>query len=274
MVMGLTSRYAGTITALRARWPSYVFGYGGGIVVASLVIWLGVSLGWYGLAALALAFLLGLVYFLAVSLWAAHQLYDRREIGAILFELGELQSTDSLANIDVGRRHHAIALARHLTTGRVITIDVYNPQLTPNPSLTRARQALIHSPPDPRLTWRDGSISLLPLPDENVKAVTLIETASEILQHGDRLRLFHEIYRILQPGGSLLFAEHTRTATNLAVHGPAGLRLAPLAYWKKLMAESGLQLSRQVSLNDLVWCARAEKPTHHESGPAVPESQG
>jgi SAM-dependent methyltransferase len=274
MVMGLTSRYAGTIRALRARWPSYVFGYGGGILAASLVIWLSLSLGWYGLAALALAFFVGLVYFLAVSLWAAHQLYDRREIGAILFELGELKPTENLANIDVGRRHHAIALARQLTTGRVIAIDVYNPQLTPNPSLTRARQAFIHPPPDPRLTWRDGNISLLPLPDESVRAVTLIETASEILQHGDRRRLFGEIERILQPGGSLLFAEHTRTAANLAVHGPAGLRLVPSAYWVKLMAESGLQLSEQVSLNGLVWCARAEKPAQAESGQTEPEPQG
>ncbi len=102
--------------------------------------------------------------------------------------------------------------------------------------------------------------SLLPLADGSVPAVTLSEVASEFWQLGDRQQLFKEVFRVLRPGGCILLAERLRTPINLLVNGPAGLRLSPIAYWENLLLEAGFKIEKNVSLNDLICCLRADKP--------------
>jgi ubiquinone/menaquinone biosynthesis C-methylase UbiE len=187
-----------------------------------------------------------------MSLWSAHQIYDKQNISQCLVKLGELQPKNTLILIDLGRRQLAIDLCRHMTTGRVIVIDVYNPQMTPSRELARARRQAKRPDPDPRLSWRDGKISLLPLADGSVPAVTLSEVASEFWQLGDRQQLFKEVFRVLRPGGCILLAERLRTPINLLVNGPAGLRLSPIAYWENLLLEAGFKIEKTVSLNDLI----------------------
>jgi ubiquinone/menaquinone biosynthesis C-methylase UbiE len=195
-----------------------------------------------------------------MSLWSAHQIYDVQNISQRLIKLGEFRPEDTLIHIDLGRRQLAIDLSRHLTTGRVIVLDVYNPQMTPGGELARARRQARRPEPDPRLSWRDGKISLLPLADSSVPAVTMSEVASEFWQLGDRQQLLIEIFRILRPGGRILLVEQVRTTTNLLVKGPAGLRLAHKAYWEKLLSDAGFKVMNTVNLDDLICCFRADKP--------------
>jgi len=56
-----------------------------------------------------------------------------------------------------------------------------------------------------------------------------------------------------------LFAERTRTPTNIALLGPASLRLKSPAYWNILLEEGGFSHSTSVNLYDLVYCIRADR---------------
>lgn len=260
MFMQITTRYTGALRYVQSRWPNYVFGYSGGLLLAVVVVFFSATRGWHSLILFGLASTLIMTYFLVMSLWSAHQIYDKQNISQCLVKLGELQPENTLILIDLGRRLLAIDLCRHLTTGRVIVIDVYNPQMTPGRELARARRQAKRPDPDPRLSWRDGKISLLPLADGSVPAVTLSEVASEFWQLGDRQQLFKEVFRVLRPGGCILLAERLRTPINLLVNGPAGLRLSPIAYWENLLLEAGFKIEKTVSLNDLICCLRADKP--------------
>jgi SAM-dependent methyltransferase len=260
MFMEFTNRFEGTLRYVQSRWPTYFFGYCGGVILAVSIVLVSAFQGWFSFVILGFVALLILAYFLIASLWAAHQLYDGQRIGDTLFRLGGLKSQDTLVHITLGRRGVALDLSRQLTTGQVIVIDVYNPQMAPNRELARARRQAIRPDPDPRLSWRDGYISLLPLPDSSVAAVTLSEVASELWQGGDQLQLLSEVHRILIPGGCILLAERVRSTANIAVMGPAGLRLRSFAYWKKLLTNAGFDFQDWANLNDLICGLRACKP--------------
>lgn len=261
-------RYNGTLRTIYAQWPLYLFGYGGGALLALAVIYISAPRGWWSFVLLAFLSLSVLAYFFIVSLWAAYTLEDKpaERTYDVLFDLGQLQPTDHFVQLNLGERRTALGLARRLTTGHLTVIDIYNPQLTPGRTLARTRhQALARRPqPDPRLSWRDGSIHLLPLPDASVKAVTLNQVALEFWQEGDRLLLLKEIYRVLVPGGRVLLAERVRTQTNLLVMGPAALSLPSVDYWRELLETAGFQVKRERDMHDLIHCFRADKPTPTE----------
>jgi SAM-dependent methyltransferase len=263
--MDFTSRYWRTISHLRSQWPTYLLGYGGGILLLVTLTVISIIQRWYSFVILALVGLLVLAYFLGVSLWAYHALHDNHSIRDTLYQMGELAPTMTVVDINLGRREFPVALSRRMTTGRIVVLDVYNPLLAPSRALARAHDAAERPVSDPRLSWRDGGISLLPLPDDSVPAVTLVQVASELWQEGDRLRLLREINRVLQPGGTLLISERVRTPINLLVSGPAGLRLSPAAYWLELVERSDFKIRQTKSIGDLIMCLRVDKRQEGEA---------
>ena len=106
-----------------------------------------------------------------------------------------------------------------MTTGEMIVVDVYNPQSNSGAALHRARDRARKPQPDPRLTWIDGSIGLLPLPDRSVSAVYVNQILSEFWLPEEQAQLLGEIRRILIPEGRLLIAERIRSQANLLLTG-------------------------------------------------------
>lgn len=214
------------------------------------------------LAAAGFLLLLILAYFLTTSLWAAHEQFNRRENlpARIIFELGQIQPTDNLVYVGLGLRDTPIGLSRRLTRGHLDAVDVYNPRVAPGSVLTRLRRPTPPSLRDPRLSWLEGSIDLLPLPDASVDLVAMSYTLVEFWQHGDRNRLLKEVRRILRPEGHLLLAEPARTRTQLLMLGPAALKLPPPDYWRRQLQDAGFIIAREKYVSDYYICFRAEKP--------------
>ena len=262
-------RYSGTLHYIQTHWPSYVFVFGGSALFILIAIVFSAQRGWFGFIAVGLIAFLTLCTLLGASLWAAHNIYDNDNIRDALIELGQIRPEEVVVVVNLGTRRMPDRLSRRLTTGKVIVIDVYNPQQTPGKALARAHKWTAarrtsghqedHYQPDPRISWRDGSVGLLPLPDNSVPVAMLIQTASEFWQQGDRICLFREVERILAPGDRLLLAERLRTRTNLLVMGPEALRLESLKYWQELLGETKLRIEGTKNLGELMYCIRAEK---------------
>jgi len=252
----------GLVRYVRARWPRYLFGFGGGAVGALLLVYYAAENGRWSLVFLGLGLLLVLAYFLTTSLWSAYEQFSRRHSlpSHVIFELGQIQPTDRLVYVGLGLRDTPIQLSRRLTRGRVQAIDVYNPQLARSSELARRRSPVAPAASDPRLNWLEGSIGMLPLPDNSAPLVASSYTFVEIWQHGDRSLLLKEIRRVLQPGGYLLLAEPARTRTQLLMIGPAALRLPTPEYWRRLLHEAGFNVTWEQNVGDYYLCFRAEKP--------------
>jgi len=259
MIMEITSHYGGTLRYVRSRWPTYLIGFGGGHLLAFLIIIVSLVQGLYSFTLLAIVAFIILFYFLAASLWSAHQLYDGDSITNALIERGSINPEDELVQIDLGERYQALNLSRRLTTGKVQVIDVYNPQLASERSLARSRENVGKLPQDPRLMIREGNINLLPFPNESVKVVVMVECLGRFWQRGDQLRLLSEIMRILKPGGRFLMAERVRSTSSTVALGPAGLRLPSVSYWHHILTDAGLELKSEEMVKNLIFCLRADK---------------
>ena len=264
--MKRSTRYRGTTRHISANWPVFAVLYGG--LVAVLFI-SGISLqkGWLSFVPLMMALGIILVYFLLTMLWAANKLYDLDGLRPydVLFDMGQVGATDTIVYIDLGLRVTPLRLRRRLTTGKVIVVDVYNPQWTTGQALVRARAQAPPPPDDPRLVWQNGRFNLLPLPDQSVPFVMLDQILSQCWQEGDRLRLLKEANRILTPNGRLLLTEQIRTQTNWLVYGPGGVRFRPIEYWQELLQEAGFVVRRHQNLHGLSHCFRADKPSGSEA---------
>ena len=238
-----------------------------GLVLVLLVSGISLQKGWFSFVPLMLALGIVLVYFLVMTLWAAHKLYDLDGLRPydILFDMGQIKATDNIVYVDLGLRVTPLHLRRRLTTGKIIVVDVYNPQWTTGQALVRARAQAPQPPNDPRLVWQNGRFDLLPLPDSSVPFVMLDQVLAQCWQEGDRLRLLQEAYRILTPNGRLLLAERISTQTNWLVYGPGGARFKPTDYWQEMLQQTGFIVRRQENLLGLIHCFRADKPSSSEA---------
>lgn len=260
------TRYAGTLRYVYRHWPTYLLGIGGGALLVIGGVTTAVWWQWWGMIPLALAVLLLLYYFLFASLWAAHQLYDNpdRQPADVLFRLGDLRADDRLVIIELGDNLAARHTVRHLTTGKLTVVDIYDPQIMPHPMLGRLRlQAETHAPyrHDPRLSWQRGRVDLLPLPDASIFAVIMSHTAGYIATRQDLDLLMREIYRILRPGGRLLMVEPVRTKTQWLAHGFGALAVQPPSYWHDLLQTHRFTLVQEQKHHDLLMFVRADKVT-------------
>lgn len=247
---------------MKARWPTYLVGFGGGVLLTLILISVAAERDRWLLVAAGFAALLVIAYFFTTSLWSAHEQFSQRHSlpAHVIFELGQIQPTDDLVYVGLGLRDTPIQLSRRLTRGHLDAIDVYNPRAAPGSVLARQRRPTPPSLRDPRLTWLEGSIDLLPLPDASVQLVAMSYTLVEFWQHGDRSRLLREIRRILRPEGHLLLAEPARTRTQLLMLGPAALRLPPPEYWRQQLRDAGFNITREQNVNGYYFCFRADKP--------------
>ena len=231
-----------------------------GILILLLMSIFAARRGWWGITLLGLLMALLYTYFIVAVLWSVHRLEADPDYLRLL-EMSRLTPEEDLLILDVGMRSAPIHLHRHLRQGRVTVIDIYNPQLMPDPALARYRATAPTPPVDPRLRWRDGSLDLLSLPNNSVKTIFLPRVLRQIAQQGDRERLLHEVHRVLEPGGNLLISEWVRTPTSWLVLGSGAARLPAEAYWGQLLQQIGFSLKLSLRHYDLIACYRANKRT-------------
>lgn len=244
------------------NWPLYTSLYGG-LVIAFVLIGAGLVFRWYSLISFAIA--LGLVtgYLLVASLWMVQQMYGNKDDtpAKILTSMSQLQPEERVACIDLGLRETPLFIAQFLTSGEVVAIDVFNPQSNMRPALRRARTGVERPTPDPRITWIDGSIDLLPLSDNSVSVVYLNEILSEFWLPNDQEKLLSEIWRILIPEGRLMVSEKVRSQNNLMVTGLLTASWPTESKWRSILVNSDFILQREEIRHGLILYLRAKKPS-------------
>lgn len=203
---------------LTARWPGYAER-----IVAGMLVAAGLMLGaaWRGqwwLLPLGAAVVLVVVWFYAASTWQMRNWLGGSGSAEKIWRLLKLDPFARYICIETGTRATSLQLSHRLQRGALKVVDVFNPQLMPDPALARLRtvaQAQVaHEPADPRAIWVEGRIGQLPQRDESVPAIVIDRVLSELAQAGDRERLLREAFRILEPGGKLVVIESVSRGSN------------------------------------------------------------
>lgn len=247
---------------LKTGWLAFIWRLAG-ILAALSVTYLGLLRDSLPLSVIGGALLVLFTVLLALLL--ARRESTDKEIGMQTMEqlhnMSQVRSSDSIAAVDWGLRWPAIALSKHLTSGRIMVIDIYNPQLMPAQTLRRQRAQAPPTLNDPRISWYDSSLDLLPLPNNSVRAVFLYHVLSTFAQRGDQQALLAEIMRILEPDGRLLVAEGSESITNRLA---SGLRSAnPSDDWRMLLEKSGFEYRQYLTIQGNILLLRADKPGLH-----------
>ena len=250
---------------LNARWPNYrpilLFAL---LIGLALLAWGVVASNLMWLPAGALVILVA-AYLYAATSWVMRYLLDFRPIAATIWQLATLTRSDDLLFIETGMRNVAIEVSKFLLSGRVTIIDVFNPQLMPNSALLRTRQVayenVILPLSDPRTAWIDGRFDRLPRLESSSDVIVLDQVLCEIVQHGDRVRLLTEIYRVLKPGGRLIVVERTQSTNNqwlMGIGGVDGWHSAEI--WQQILKDTHFSVATAEPINPLLTAYQAIKP--------------
>ena len=205
-----------------------------------------------------------------VGLWIAtsyvllyNSLFTRKEQEKIwkrISEFSDLRGDEKILDIGCGMGRASINLAKQLTTGRVIGIDIFRGVSGASPEPAR-RNAKIEGVAD-KVGFRHGNILNAPFKDNTFDVVNAGSVLHEI--HGDKnqQKAMREIYRVLKPGGKFVTLEILRTPKLFLLMLFFGFVWGPKEYWISLIKQTGLKKLNVTIVKGLldVGIFLAEKP--------------
>lgn len=189
-------------------------------------------------------------YFALASLAVSYFVYDYSPlykwnwIAAIL-----PRGPRSFANLHAGLDQSSVALQRLFPDAHCRILDVHSAAQMSESSIERARRSSSASPAS-----EPADFANLPLADRECDTIFLIFAAHELRSPDARLTLFRELYRSLQPSGSVVLVEHLRDWKNFLAYGPGAFHFFSQQEWIKVATQAGFRLSRQRTITPFVAC--------------------
>jgi hypothetical protein len=220
-------------TIARFNWPFY----GGALLVLIAASW-GMILDvepviqWACMVAV-----MGSLYFLIVSLWVSHMVYDlsdlyhwvwlERALGGV--ERGRMIFSHS------GFDEASQELKTRLENVEWVVLDHYDATLMTEASIRRARRLF-----PPSAGTRSAAFDQWPVVDESVEVIFGLLAIHELRSEEERVAWFAEAYRCLKSGGRVVLAEHTRDLANFFAFGPGFLHFHSCASWQRCWEKAQL----------------------------------
>ncbi len=201
-----------------ARWKAYPLRIAGGLAIGVLLMVAAILSEQWLLLPLGAVIILWVAWFYATTSWQMRYMLDTHNIVEKTWAMLHLDSNARFACVEIGLRAVPLSLSWKLQRGTLKIIDIYNPQLMADAAIARmrfvAQEQVVHQPSDPRALWIESSVDSLPQRNSSVPAVVLDRVLFPLQESGDRRRLLREVFRILQPGGTLLVIEAVQRKQN------------------------------------------------------------
>lgn len=155
-------------------------------------------------------------------------------------EILELKGDEKVLDVGCGLGRMTISVAKHLNTGRVIGIDIWDKMEISGNSPERAyANAQIEGVRD-RVEFKTGNVLSIPFPDNSFDVVTSSSVINNLHGDSEKLRALEEIFRVLRPGGKLLLLEPLRDRWGVLTFTPFFVwMLLPKDKWVTLLKKTG-----------------------------------
>ena len=198
-----------------------------GIIVAILGSWL------------AGFIIIGLGLYIILSYGISVRLAGPRESSSPPEILG-LQGDEKVLDVGCGLGRMTIGVAKHLNTGEVIGIDIWDKMEIPGNSPERAyANAQIEGVLD-RVEFETGNVLSIPFADNLFDVVTSSSVINNLHGDSEKTRAFEEIFRVLRPGGKFLLLEPLRDLWGFLTFTPLGVwMLLTKDRWIALLEKTG-----------------------------------
>ncbi len=240
-------------TIARLNWPFY----GGALVVLALAV-SGLVWGKFPLLELACAAaVMGSLYFLIVSLWVSHQVYDRSDLyrWAWLKRALDGAGQGKMIFCHSGFDEASQAMKERLENVDWDVLDHYDAAMMTEASIRRARKRF-----PPTAGTKPASFDRWPVEDESADVVFGLLAIHELRREEERITWFTEASRCLKPGGRVVLAEHTRDLANFLAFGPGFLHFHSRASWRRCWEKADLQATDEFQVTSWVRIFIISKP--------------
>ncbi len=255
----------GAYQVLRVNLPKYFLGLA--IIAVAILLTLIPALSPH----LKLILLLGAslaLWWLVMSVIASFWVYDLRQALDCWWAVPHIPpGLHRYINIHSGLDQTSIPLHFLFPDARGITLDIYDPKLMPEPSITLARR--LYPALYPQIQARYDA---LPVDTSSVDAVFLVFAAHELRTDAQREALLKEAWRALGNGGRLFLAEHPRDLATFACFGPGFVHFFSHKTWEQNLANAGFKSGRQFSLTPFASVWVCEKQFPKSNSPPNPPS--
>jgi len=179
-------------------------------------------------------------------------------------EILELEGNEKVLDAGCGLGRMTVGVAKHLSAGRVIGIDIWDKMEIPGNSPERAyTNAEIEGVRD-RVEFKTGNVLSIPFPDNSFDVVTSSSVINNLHGTSEKLKALEEILRVLRPGGRFLLLEPLRDLWGFLTFTPLGVwMLLPKDGWIALLKKTGF-MNLRYNYFHRMGAFLVEKPVHHE----------
>jgi ubiquinone/menaquinone biosynthesis C-methylase UbiE len=191
-------------------------------ISVAIIVGIGIVIGLFWLKWLGVAIVCFGVYLIlsnGITLYVAN-----RKKPPELEKMLKLKGNENVLDVGCGLGRMAIGVAKRLTTGKVIGIDIWDKMELFNNRPERAYEnAEIEGVRD-KVEFKTGNILSIPFPDSSFDVVTCSSVVNNLHTNGEKFGALKEIFRVLKPGGTFLMMEPIKSLD-------AFFLFTPLVFW-------------------------------------------
>jgi len=173
--------------------------------------WVGVVIGCFGI-------------YLILSYGITLYLFNRRETPD-LERMLKLKGDENALDVGCGLGRMAIGVAKLLTTGKVVGIDIWDKlEILSNRPERAYKNAEIEGVRD-KVEFKTGNVLSIPFPDDSFDVVTCSSVVNNLHTEAEKSNALKEIFRVLKPGGRFFLMEPIKSLDTFFL-------FTPLAFWQ------------------------------------------
>jgi ubiquinone/menaquinone biosynthesis C-methylase UbiE len=157
----------------------------------------------------------------------------------------ELKGNEYALDVGSGTGRTAVQIAKRLTTGRLVGIDIWDTMELSGNSPERAyKNAEIESVKD-KVEFKFGNVLKIPFDDGVFDVVTCSSVLNNLPGEKNRIKALREILRVLKPGAKCMLLEPLRNLRMFFAFTPfAFFHLGKREHWEKYAATAGFSRLR------------------------------
>lgn len=246
-------KWQGMWTIVRFNWPFY-----GGALVVLIAAGVGIfSMTELWLRWACAAAVMGSLYFLVVSLWVSHEVYDRSDLYRWAWLGRALAGTERgrMVFCHSGFDEASELLRKQLKQVEWVVLDHYDETLMTEASIRRARKRF-----PPSAETLSAPFDRWPVATDSVAVVFGLLAIHELRSEAERSAWFTEAQRCLAPGGQVVLVEHTRNLANFLAFGPGFLHFHSGGSWRRCWENAHLSAADEFQVTPWVHVFIISKP--------------
>ncbi|MBW8687929.1 class I SAM-dependent methyltransferase [Chitinophaga rhizophila] len=181
-----------------------------------------------------------------ISLTVSVYVYDLSDLYK-LYWIREQDDASLIVNIHAGFDETSLLLKHKYKNAVLRVIDFYDPAKHTEVSIQRARKAYPALPETIR-----SATTQLPLGNNVADKVFIIFSAHEIRNVPERTSFFHEVARIVRPGGEIYVTEHLRDLPNFLAYNIGFFHFYSRHSWLSLFGRAGLKVIKEIKITPFI----------------------